>query len=253
MGLFGSIGRAIGRGLGRVVEKVGDLTGSETLQRVGQGIQTACEEVSYDTGNTDKYEKESARTEDTKKINMILAEFSLKLEKKADEIEKTAIKESKVYFEELISELHNSESEIKINVNRIERTMSKVEKEIKGNLKLYISKRVSIDDSECLEVLKMNAGTEKENAMKDFSKKILQLGLKNLVQDIKNVIREQNDIITDVIQEKLEDMKLNLDKKIQEFNMLEDSKLKTEEEVKKLKDELIIKMQLSEACIDSLN
>lgn len=185
MGLWGSIKsgfKSWGRIIGRGIEKVGECTGSETLQNIGQGIQTACEDVSKNTGKTDRYDKERARLEETKKINMILTEFSLNLENKADEIEKTAVKESKVYFKQLIKELNNSKADTGINVSRIERTMSRVEIEIKGNLKTYISKRVSIDDSECLEILKLEAGYKKENEMKKFSEKILQQGLNNLVK-----------------------------------------------------------------------
>lgn len=255
MGFFSfvsSCAKSVGRAIGRGVEKVGEWTGSETLQNIGQVIQSACEDVSKDTGKTDRYDKERARLEETKRINMILTEFSLKLEKKADEIECTAINESKVYFKELMNELHKSKANTGINVSRIERTMSRVEREIKGNLKIYISKRVSIDDSECLQVLKLDAGSSKENEMRKFSEKILQQGLNNLVKDVKVVIKEQNNILTDVIEEKLEDIKFNLDKQIEEFNLLEDSKSKTEEEVNKIKDELVAKIKLSEACIDSL-
>jgi len=219
MGFFSFVGscvKSVGRGVGKAIEKVGEWTGSETLQNIGQGIQTACEDVSKYTGKTDRYDKERARLEETKRINMILTEFSLNLEKKADEIEREAINESKVYFKELLNELKASKAETGVNISRIERTMSRIEREIKGNLKTYISKRISIDDIECLEILKLDAGYEKEKEMKKFSEKILQQGLNNLVKDIRKVIKEQNEIVTEVIEEKLEDIKFNLDKQIEE-------------------------------------
>ena len=252
MGWFKNSCRAVGRVVGSVIETTGRVLKSETIEKIGRGIKDACTDVSRDTGKTDRYDKERARLEETKRINMILTEFSLNLENKADEIEKTAIEESKVYFEQLIKELNNSKSDTGINVSRIERTMSRVEREIKGNLKTYISKRVSIDDSECLEILKLEAGYKKENEMKKFSEKILQQGLNNLVKDIKDVIKEQNDIVTEVIEERLEDINSNLDRKIKDFNLLESSKLKTEKEVEKVKEELNLKIKLSEACINSL-
>lgn len=255
MGLWGSIKsgfKSVGRAIGRGVEKVGEWTNSETLQNIGQGIQSICTDVSRNTGEIDSYYKERARLEETKRINMILTEFSLKLESKADEIERIAIRESKVYFEELINELNKSKSDTGINVLRIERTMERVEREIKGNLKSYISKRVSIDDNECLEILKLEAGYKKENEMKMFSEKILQQGLNNLVKDIKEVIKEQNEIITEVIEERLDDINSNLDRKIEDFNLLESSKLKSEQGLEKIKEELNLKIKLSEACINSL-
>lgn len=249
---FKSVGKAVGRVVGGAIETTGKALGSETIEAIGRGIKDACTTVSKDAGETDRYDKERARLEETKRINMILTEFSLNLEKKADEIEREAINESKVYFKELLNELKASKAETGVNISRIERTMSRIEREIKGNLKTYISKRVSIDDIECLEILKLDAGYEKEKEMKRFSEKILQQGLNNLVKDIRKVIKEQNEIVTEVIEEKLEDIKFNLDKQIEEFNMLEQSKTKTEEEVNKMKQELLDKIALSEACIDSL-
>lgn len=238
--------------IGKGFEKVGEWTGSTTLQDIGRGIQSACTDVSRNTGRTSSYDKERARLEETKRINMILTEFSLKLEDKADNIEKIAIKESKVYFEQLIKELDNSKSDIGINISRIERTMLRVEREIKGNLKIHISKRVSIDDSECLEILKLESGYKKEKKMKKFSEEILKQGLENLVKDIKEVIKEQNDIITEAIQDRLQDINSDLDRKIKDFALLENSKLKAEKEVEKVIEEVNLKISLSEACINSL-
>lgn len=252
MGLFGSFCRAVGRTFGRGVEKVGEWIGSERVERWGRNIQSACEEVSKNAGETDSYDKERARLEETKRINMILTDFSLNLEKKADEIERIAIDESKVYFEELINELNSTKSDTGLNISRIKRTMNRVEREIKGNLKSYISKRVSIDDNECLEILKLEAGYKKETEMKKFSETILRQGLENLVKDIKGVIKEQNEIIKEVIEERLEDINYNLDRKINDFNLIESTQLKTEKEVENIKKELTMKIILSEACIDSL-
>ena len=58
--------------------------------------------------------------------------------------------------------------------------------------------------------------------------------------------------MTEVIEERLEDINSNLDRKIKDFNLLESSKLKTEKEVEKVKEELNLKIKLSEACINSL-
>ena len=101
MGFFKFIGRCVGKG----IEKLGDATGIPILQNIGGCIQDACEDVSEYTSQTDSYDKEKARAEETKRINSILADFSLKLENKADEIEKAVIRESQVYFKQLIDEL----------------------------------------------------------------------------------------------------------------------------------------------------
>ena len=249
MGFF----KAIGRGFGKLVEKTGSFFGSETIERAGRRIQDACSEVSKSTGNSISYDKDSSGVSETEKINKILSDFSLSLEKKADEIEEIAIKESNVYFNELINCLNESAVKTGININSIKREMRNSEKSIKGNLKKHISKRVSLDDLKCLEILKMEPGKQKENKMRLFSKSILKEGVDKLVKDIREIIEEEQSMINEVIHDRLTDIKFDLSKKLETFDELENDANNNENEQNEIIDKAKNKILLSETVIKTLN
>lgn len=208
MGFFKAIGRAIGKG----VEKVGGFFGSEKIIQAGKNIQDACSETSKKVSGTREYDKQSASVSQTVNMSQILSSFSIGLQAQADTIERNCVVESQRYFEDLISELDSSKSYIK--VNRLKATLNSVKSSINGSLKKHLAKRVSLDDSECLQILQMSVGRGKESAMNSFGKKVISEALNTLSEQIKNIIREQNE----EIQEFLEDV---LEKQEKELNAMQ--------------------------------
>lgn len=79
------------------------------------------------------------------------------------------------------------------NLKRVKRNRSKIRTTIIGSLKEPLAKRMSLDDPECLKILKLDSGKEKEKAMKKFSKKIIRESLNNLAMKVTNVLQEQTE------------------------------------------------------------
>ena len=252
MGLFGNLARGAGRLAGKAVSAFGEAIGSERIERAGDWIQDKCRETSRKTGETDRYDKERARADETRKINMILTEFSLKTEERADEIEQTCIKECEVYFDELIFQLENSSTESGINIKNIQRNISVVRREIRGNLKAYIAKRISIDDQKCLEVLKLEAGEVKTNAMERFTDDVIKTGLNNVIKDIKKILKNQKELLNEVVEEKLEDIKFNLEQKLKAFDEIENNMNSDSDKLILIQNVAETKISLSDACINCL-
>ena len=242
MGWFGNIcsavssavtstAKAVGRAVGTGMEVVGTITNSESLRRMGSSLKEMCTEVEYvarEASKVDSYDKEKARLIETQRINETLSKFSLNLQTQADELEEDALKESKVYFEYLIEQLRKTSdaNNMKININRIKRDIFKIEKGIKGSFKDYLAKRISLDDQECLTVLKMEAGTEKEAAMKRLGNKVLKEAREQLCDNIKECLIDQQEYIEDEIVGKMNEIILNLkdlSTKVSEFETLKQS------------------------------
>ena len=62
---------------------------------------------------------------------------------------------------------------------------------ITGSVKEPLAKRMSLDDSECLRILKMDSGEKKEEEIRKFSRKIINEALDNLGRKVREAIREQ--------------------------------------------------------------
>ena len=191
MGVFKSIGRA----LGRFVENVGDCIGSDFVSNLGQNIQDFCAEK---IGAEKSYCKENATVQSIEKLNEILCSFSKGYYEKATNLENDCIRKTESFYDDLISIIESEEklSYNKANLNLLKRERTKVKQTISGAIKNPLAKRMSLDDTECLKILKMDAGSEKTKAMSSFSKKIINEALDNLAKQVRISMNEQ---IADVV------------------------------------------------------
>lgn len=207
MGFFKSIGRALGRG----IEKVGDVFGSATLTRIGLGIQDACSEK---IASEKSYNKNEANIYTTDRLNEILVSFSEGYFQQATSIENACIGRVESYYDDLISIIENTPGVVnnKANLKALKYGKNRIAKSITGGIKDPLAKRMSIDDSECLSILKMDSGTEKKYAMTRFTQKVIREALNNLSRNVKETLNDQtNDILeylNNISEEQEKEMKL---------------------------------------------
>lgn len=205
MGLFGGFFKALGRGIGKVIEKVGDAVNSDTLWSIGYEIQDAC---AKDISNEKSYDKSNANIYSTERLNEILTSFSSGFYKQANSLEKSCIREVEKYYEVIIKELETSADEVKksSSLKRLKNAKSQIKTKIDGAIKNPLAKRMSLDDAECLNILKMDAGNEKQKAMTNFSQKIINEAVDNLAKMVRDSLKEQveeiEDYLTDLCEER---------------------------------------------------
>ena len=198
MGWFGDACRSLGRKVGRGVEKVGIFLGSKTIEKIGRGIQDACAEK---VAEERSYEKETANIYSTDRLNEILVSFSEGYYQQATAIENACIENVKNYYEDIIQLLEQASHTAKIDTNlkRLKREKSRVGDHIHGAIKDQLAKKMSLDNTQCLEILKMDAGEEKRKAMTKFSQKIINEALDNLSKQVRRTLDEQMEWIEDYL------------------------------------------------------
>ena len=194
MGLFGFIGRTIGRG----VEKVGDFLGSEKISNFGRKIQEVCAER---VSSEKSYDKREANIYTTDRLNEILVSFSEGYFQQATALEKTCIRLVEDYYDRLINIIENAPSSAHsaANLRALRAGRGRIAKTITGGIKDPLAKRMSLDDSECLGILKMDSGLEKKQAMTNFTKKVIKEALNNLSKNVRTALTEQSEDIQDYL------------------------------------------------------
>lgn len=205
-------------------------------------------ELSKRTAEEDAYDPEKARLEETRRINDSLREYTRSLESVADKLEKDCWNICNENIKNLVADLKVVNNQVyngrKLNVNldRLERKLNDVERNINGNIKRQLSRKVSIDDSECLAILKMSRGTHKEKAMKAFSDNVFNKALIDLSSSIREIVLDQCTIITEQIEDRLDQITDSLTDLRENFKEIEQLKQQdaTEIEVKKLQFSFII-------------
>ena len=198
MGWFGSICRSIGMALGKGVESVGNFLGSDKIAEVGRNIQYACAEK---VAEERSYKKETANIYSTDRLNEILVSFSEGYYQQATDIENACIENVKNYYGDIIQMLKQASKTTKIdsNLKRLEREKSRIGNHIHGAIKDQLAKKMSLDNTQCLEILKMDAGEEKREAMTRFSQKIISEALDNLSKQVRRTLDEQMEWIEDYL------------------------------------------------------
>lgn len=194
MGLFGFIGNMIGRAVESIGDKIGDVTGWYGISDAGMAIQDAC---SDEIGQESSYEKSSANIGTTERLNETLVSFSKKYLEHSEKLEKECIQKIEQYFDELIRTLETSfkgEQHI-FHLKQIKNNKFKIKRMINGSVKEPLAKRMSLDDAECLKILKLDSGTEKRERMKAFSNKVFGEALANLALKVRKVLDEQTEDI----------------------------------------------------------
>ena len=196
MGLFSWIGR----GIGKLVEKAGDLVDSDTLRKVGRGIQELCSEK---VANESSYDKQTANFHSTERLAEILAEFSKGLFDKGSSYEKFCIKNVEIFYNKLVEAIksvpdfsQNSQAELIALRNEGRRIKNSIDKSIVNHL----SKRVSLDDRECLEILKMSSGEEKKQRFSSFTDKVIKEALDALADNVRNSLKDCIDGVCEYLQ-----------------------------------------------------
>ena len=189
MGLF-DLTSDVGCWLGEKIENAGDALGIEIISDFGSGMQDF---FSGNIGNEQSYDKQSSSVSVTERLDDQLVSFTKEYEKKADELEKQIIKKMEKYYDELIDRVEtlSDYSTGKAEVKSLKRNKGKIQEYILGAIKIPLSKRMSLDDAECLKILKMEKGSEKKKAMSTFCKKVITEAIDNLSNKVHESIEEQ--------------------------------------------------------------
>lgn len=254
---FKSVSNKIKKGVnkaGKVIEDVGDAVDNKTLKGVGRFMQSVTEETAEKTGKSRSYDNKTSSLHETKDMNDILHNFSKKLEKKMESIENQSLAKNNEYFNHLIKEIKkiNETTDANINIQRVEKYQRDIENEIKGNLRNYLTKRVSLDDKECLKILKMKAGKNKEAKMNEFGKKVIQEALEELSNEIDRITKAQRNLIEEVLNQKIDELILNNKRRLEEFEKIEALNEKDKKEIEKNKASIQLTIDKSSVALNNI-
>ena len=174
--------------------------------------------VNYTCGPAESeisYPKEEANIYTTERLNEILISFTNTYLPQVDDIEKKVIISIEKYYDDLLAEVQktNKQSE-KLPLRRLVSAKRNIRNMIEGSIRTPLEKRMSLSDNECLAILRMTPGQDKQEAMKKFVNKVSNEALDNLVCNVKQTIHDR----TDEVEEQLDSI-LNSQKK--EVSVLE--------------------------------
>lgn len=185
----------------KAVKAVGGYVADKVL-----GLFGSSEETSRRVGESDSYDRETASSAQTIQIQHALSEFKNEAAHQASQLEDEMITQLEDYFDRLLDEIEKLDTQkitsfpLTIPTQSIKRDNRKLIRSIRGKLKAALLPRVSLDDKECEQILRLESGEEKKGKMLHF----INATLKNAVQDLQRDIKDGVADCVENTKEKLE-------------------------------------------------
>ena len=190
-------------------------------------------------GRTSSYDPQQAQLEETLRVQKALTEFRTDTQDRSTKFENSVIIESREYLDKFLKEVkkYNKISyagrSLNINISNIERENRKTEDNIHGFVVKRVSKRISLDDSECLEILKLDAGSKKTKELNTFYHKVLTESVIELTSILRDSMEKQTDIIEERLQQRIDSILDTFEIKTLEFEKIQELKNNDENDIEK--------------------
>ncbi|WP_427171633.1 hypothetical protein KST23_03075 [Fusobacterium nucleatum] len=224
MGFWSAVGnfvKSAGKALvGTVVGGIGSLV-SEAVSWIKENILGLNETPSYDP--------ETATVDETKKINELIEKCIEGYSKESKECDRETKEIIEEHFQEIVSKLKeiNKEEEIPIIEDYIFDIFEMRVEEVKRSLNNIYSKQISnvfsLNNSNLLDILRMDKGIEKKNRLNNLAKSTLKRAYQKIKDVSEEAINEQQKFIMEKLLVYIENRQ----------NLLETSKRETENILKK--------------------
>lgn len=157
---------------------------------------------SEETGKIESINNNST-LENIDRITQVCSGFKQQAHSKLIEVENLICDEINHYIEEFYFILEENEertNKYRIRTNLIKREIDKIVSRVKGTIDIELSKKISLDNSECKSIMKMIPGSKKETAMNSFLNAAVKQSLEECCKQIRSSLDEiYEDIETEVI------------------------------------------------------
>lgn len=197
------------------LSKVWDKTKKIIKVLLGKDEEEIKKQKGFDT------EKNSAS--DIMALNTALNECRMAFRESFSELESELKKECQLTIDGILEMIDGINSSVKVcNVSSMKRQLGYIIDDIDGTAMNHMQKRISLDDPECLSVLKLPAGDLKGTRMKELKMKIYSEAIGIVSTKIRKSIMNILDNISDTVENKVVDIELKADEKKKNFEIISD-------------------------------
>ena len=214
------LGKWMKRRVGKVMKGVGAVVGSDTLYNKGNDWRNA--------GRTSSYDRYTASEAQTVNVADALSGFSIGLKGQATVIEQQSKQCVEDYFDDMIGVVQEMESALGncAATRNLKSQKRLIVQSIDGQLSNVLARRVALTDSECLAILSLQPGFEKERKMNDFGRKVIQEGLDNLASALEKSLTSASESVVEELDAAATEQRQDLERLIEQLNAVTEKRTK---------------------------
>lgn len=165
-------------------------------KKVWNTLTGSSESTAREVGDSDRYDRELATARETARINEALSDFKNSAGEQSVALEDRLSDACEEVFEGLLDHVEKLNakdfcgSTLNIPTRKIRSDNRRILRGIRGSLKKEVLPKVSIDDSGCLEILKMQKGEDKRKRMLGFINQTLIASINKLKRDLNRDVKD---------------------------------------------------------------
>ncbi|MCX8046295.1 MAG: hypothetical protein N3A70_05360 [Anoxybacillus gonensis] len=182
---------------------------------------------------------ERAEIHDIAELNVMLNEWAKVVKEKMEEVERQIWKESSYFFEEFYENLEimigHSGLVHSLKLSRYKRKLDKIQRSLEGKMFKYVMARISLDDQECRDILRIPASETKRKRMDQFEREVILGAVYELTSEIKEKMADYADELTEIIEEKVSEISSLMSEKEATYLQLEENLGKNEQVIETMK------------------
>lgn len=201
--------------LGKIVE------GVVKIGKYAWSVITGKDEVQDKIADQKGLNPEKSAAIELAELNHLLDEYRKSIASAAGEMEREMIVECSMMMEDILEMFNEHNKTLKVTrTESIKRKFGRTNRELKGTFADYIGKRISLDDAECIKVLKLPSGEMKSQRLQELKQKVFVEAGEAVVTKIKYVVEDFSDTVEDAFMEHLERTEDTIQEKTENFKQL---------------------------------
>ncbi len=164
---------------------------------------------------------EKNTADDIAELNRLLAEYRQGIASAGDNLEREMIAECSIMLQEIMDVFESCNQELKIlRADSVKRKFNKLSRNLKGTFSEYVRKRISLDDPECVRVLKLPAGDLKSERLQEMKQNVFIDAGNEIIQEIRDAVQDFSDTVEDAFEDHLERAEDKIQEKTSAFEQL---------------------------------
>ncbi|GEM_PF-2376927 len=154
-------------------------------------------------------------------LNKLLMEYRQSISAAADDMEREMIVECSMMLQDIMEVFETYNKELKIvRSDSVKRKFVRISKDLKGTFAEYVQKRISLDDAECVKILKLPAGELKNQRLQEMKQRVFVEAGNEIIRRIRDAVDDFSETVEDTFSEHLEHAEEKVQEKTNAFEEL---------------------------------
>lgn len=167
------------------------------------------------------FNEEKAQVDDIYNLNSLLGEYRQKVKSEMGSLEKEIQQICREVFLAIVETLEFANESFQFyKTTSIQRRIDNFLESLDGIFELHTAKRISLDDVECLSILKMVAGDNKANKMSELKKKVFQETIEDINKKLNEFMNDFFDSMELSVDTRMASIEERLEEKTESFEQL---------------------------------